>query len=243
MRLFYSEDITPESQQIQLAEEDSRHCIKVLKAKKSDSITLIDGNGYRYQGIVEEPHPKRCLIAIEQCEKIERKRSNTIHIAISPTKNMDRIEWFVEKCVEIGVDKLSFFISEHSVRNKMRLDRIKKIAVAAMKQSINFYLPEIHDVMPYDTFLKEIARQDQQEQRFIAYVPTDSTAHLATKAKAEENYCILIGPEGGFSEQEVALAQSQGFQTVSLGENRLRTETAGVVACNILNLTHLMNRS
>jgi 16S rRNA (uracil1498-N3)-methyltransferase len=158
-------------------------------------------------------------------------------MAIAPTKNADRMEWFVEKCVEIGVDEISFVICEHSERRFFKTDRLSKIVVGAMKQSLKAFLPIINDTSTLPEFLE---RRHSDGQKFIAYVDDAITEgdrkRLQESAEPNEPYCVLIGPEGDFSAREVSLAISRGFKPVSLGESRLRTETAGMVACHLLHV-------
>ena len=155
-----------------------------------------------------------------------------IHVAIAPTKNIDRLEWFVEKSVELGVDHISLLQCDHSERNKLNQERLVKKAISAMKQSLKYTLPAIHALQPFSSFV----RSAKASLKFIAYVDEDISTHLKDSAPKDCDYLVLIGPEGDFSKKEIDLATAQGFKPVSLGKSRLRTETAGLAALHILNL-------
>ncbi|MTI20784.1 16S rRNA (uracil(1498)-N(3))-methyltransferase [Fulvivirga sp. RKSG066] len=229
MALFY----LPEIKQgvTQLTPEESKHAVKVLRLSQGDAITLIDGVGGWYDAIIEEANPKKCRFAI-QSSRQEPGNDYYIHIAIAPTKNIDRIEWFVEKAVEIGVDEISFLLCSNSERKVIKTDRIEKKAISAAKQSLKATLPKINALQKIDQFFTSIS----EEQKFIAYVDFDNPTDLIQAADKSKSYCILIGPEGDFSTQELEMALQSGFEKVSLGKSRLRTETAGLVACHILNI-------
>lgn len=198
---------------------------------------VVDGKGGWYHCEITRPDARRCELRVLETRTDYGKRPYRIHIAIAPTKNADRMEWFVEKCVEIGVDEISFVIGEHSERRFFKTDRLSKIAVGAMKQSLKAFLPIINEARPLPEFL---AHAQPDGQKFIAYVDDalteDDRKRLQASAEPNGSYCVLIGPEGDFSAREVSLAVSQGFKPVSLGESRLRTETAGMVACHLLHV-------
>ena len=214
-----------------LYEEDSRHCVKVLRKNAKDIIHIVDGNGGLYECEITKPHDKRCEFRIISEQKNFQKRDVYLHIAIAPTKNADRIEWFIEKCVEIGIDEISLILTNHSERKFQKTERLEKIAISAMKQSLKAYLPKINELVEFDTFLKTV----NQKQKFIAHL-TDDSQPLVKIIESDSSYCLLIGPEGDFSTSEVLKAQKMGFQVVTLGNSRLRTETAGLVACTLFNL-------
>jgi 16S rRNA (uracil1498-N3)-methyltransferase len=229
MQLFYNPDFTIQAPS--LPEEEARHCLKVLRMKKGDTLHITNGKGSIFETRLLTEDPKKCQLQIISTQS-EPKKPYTIHIAIAPTKNADRTEWMVEKCVELGVEELSFIACEHSERKFFKTDRVEKIAVAAMKQSLKSRLPAIHEIIPFKTFIE----QPLPGQRFIAHLEEGKRELLQYIAQKDREYCVLIGPEGDFSPQEIRLAQGSGFVAVSLGESRLRTETAGIVACHILNL-------
>lgn len=214
-----------------LNEEDSRHCIKVLRKNTKDIIHVVDGKGGLYECEISKPHEKKCEFSIVSEQKDFQKRDIYLHIAIAPTKNADRIEWFIEKCVEIGIDEISLIQTKHSERKNQKTERLEKIAISAMKQSLKAYLPKINDLVSFDKFLKTVS----QKHKLIAHLTDDAQA-LVKIIEPNSSYCLMIGPEGDFTKDEVSQAQTIGFQVVTLGNSRLRTETAGVVACSIINL-------
>lgn len=213
--------------------EESRHCYKVLRKKPGDVIQLTDGKGYRYQAKLTDTTSDKCSFTIESKQQ-EEKRPYTIHIALAPTKNPDRTEWFVEKAVEIGVDELSFLLCDNSERAALKTDRIEKLAISAMKQSLKSSLPKINHMV----LLNDFITTGSAASKYIAYVDQTNPDHLLREAKPKSNYIVLIGPEGDFSKTELELALTHGYKKVSLGPSRLRTETAGIVACHILNLVN-----
>ncbi len=211
--------------------EESRHCSKVLRKKAGDLIQVTDGVGNLYQVKLTESKSDKCSFKIESTQK-EAKRPYTIHIAIAPTKNPDRTEWFVEKAIEIGVDEISFILCDNSERAALKTDRLEKLAISAMKQSLRCTLTKINHMV----LLKDFVKETQAASKFIAYVDQTNPDHLLKQAPPKTNYVILIGPEGDFSKKELELTSEHGYKKVSLGANRLRTETAGIAACHILNL-------
>ena len=228
MHLFYQPDA---EKQPFLSEEESRHCIKTLRLTKGDTIDVTDGRGKRYNSVIETADPRRCTFRIQETF-VEPPRAYRIHLAVAPTKNSDRIEWLVEKTVELGIDHLSFFVSKHSERRLLKLDRLEKIAVAAMKQSLQLFLPVIDPLLNFSSVLTKPA-----DQRFIAHLPEDgSAASLWKSARPGGTTMILIGPEGDFSKPEIEQALSSGFNMATLGATRLRTETAALAACHTIHL-------
>ncbi len=233
MNLFYQPGI-PEGI-IYLDAEESRHVVRVLRMNEGDQLNLTDGKGFFYFAKITNADPKKCQFKILD-RKETQKRNFYIHIAIAPTKNADRIEWFVEKAVEIGVDEISFILCKNSERKVINLERVEKIAVSAMKQSQQARLPKINEVVPFQKILNS-----PLDQKFIAYVDSSNPKHLQSAAQLNKKYLILIGPEGDFSNEELELATQHGFEKVSLGTNRLRTETAGLVAVQVLGLVNVQN--
>lgn len=196
-----------------------------------EEIHLINGRGTMASARISKITKTECFGEVTQT--VEQPKSNySIQLAIAPTKNSDRIEWMVEKCVELGIDSIHFITTQHSERKKINLDRIQKIVIAAMKQSQQAWLPEIEEC----SFSASL--QLKADQKFIAHVDAANPAHLKNLVATAKRYTILIGPEGDFAATEIAEAIAQGFQKVSLGPNRLRTETAGLAACHILNLVN-----
>ena len=230
MELFYQ----PEGiEATQLDKVESRHCLKVLRRKEGDSIHLVDGKGNFIQAEITGTENKICSYEVIDCKTQEPLEYHT-HLVVAPTKNHDRMEWLVEKAVEIGVNEFSFVVCQHSERRKLNLERLNKKAITAMKQSLKARLPIIN---PVSSFMELIELVPVAYHKFIAYVPAKEQ-QLKDMIPRQKNYCLLVGPEGGFSKEEVAAAEGTGFQVVSLGNHRLRTETAALVGCHTF---HLMN--
>lgn len=225
MYLFYTPDIATVRE---LSEEESQHCVRVLRYTRGDKILLTDGKGTTYEAIITNPHPKHCAFEILSSERQQRTHDFRLHIAIAPTKNIERLEWMVEKCTEIGVDEITPLLCRFSERKTIREDRLEKVILSAAKQSLTPYLPKLNPLTTYTELLK---RADE-EQRFIAHCYKDDKRQLKTEIVKGKSILVLIGPEGDFSEEEVKGALNAGLVPVSLGNSRLRTETAGVVACH-----------
>ena len=230
MYLFYCPNI--ETKQT-LSEEESAHCVRVLRYTVGDEILITDGRGTTYTARITNPHPKHCDFEIISSEKQEPHHAFHLHIAIAPTKNIERMEWAIEKCVEIGVDEITPLLCRFSERKQLRTDRLEKIILSAAKQSLTPYLPVLHELTPYDEFLRsQESGIRSQDQKFIAHCYKDEKRLLKDEIERGRDVLVLIGPEGDFSEKEVADALATGFAPVSLGNSRLRTETAAVVACH-----------
>ena len=225
MYLFYTPDI--ETTRC-LSEEESGHCVRVLRYGRGDEILLTDGRGTTYRARITNPQPKHCEFEILSSEKQAPTHDFYLHIAIAPTKNIERLEWMVEKCTEIGVDEITPLLCRYSERKTLRTDRLEKIILSAAKQSLTPYLPKLNPLTDFETLIATAA----QEQRFIAHCYKDDKRELKDEIRRGKSVCVLIGPEGDFSEEEVAQAIKNGFVPVGLGKSRLRTETAGVVACH-----------
>ncbi len=229
MHLFYQPNINNRSY---LEPEESRHCVKSLRQKENDEIQVTDGKGHLFTVKIAKADIRKCAFEIINKEK-KGTENHHIHIAIAPTKSLDRIEWFIEKAVEIGINEVSFILCHQSEKRFMKLERIKRKAISAMKQSLKYRLPKINALEGFGKFIKQ---DFGNTQKLIAYVDHSIPQHLKDAAKANHQYLVLIGPEGDFSEKEITLAKEKGFTPISLGKNRLRTETAGIAACHILNL-------
>lgn len=215
-----------------LNEEESRHCVNVLRLRSGDIIHLTDGKGNLFESAIFDPNPKRCTVEVISIQKEYEKRDVFLHIAIAPTKNTGRFEWFLEKVTEIGIDEITPLICQHSERVQIRIPRLEKVIIAAMKQSLKAYLPLLHEPVRFDTFIQ----QPFEGRKFIASCEPDVTIQLSTIYQKDTNALILIGPEGDFSKEEIVSAKKSGFIPISLGKSRLRTETAGIVACHTINL-------
>lgn len=225
MYLFYTPDI--ESVKC-LSEEESQHCVKVLRYSRGDEILLTDGRGSTYQAKITNPHPKHCEFEVLSSEKQQKSHDFYLHIAIAPTKNIERLEWMVEKCTEIGVDEITPLLCRFSERKQIREDRLEKIILSAAKQSLTPYLPRLNPLTDFNTLIQNA----KEEDKFIAHCYKEDKKELKTEIQKGRSVLVLIGPEGDFSEEEVQTALNSGFVPVSLGNSRLRTETAGVVACH-----------
>lgn len=213
-----------------LNEDESLHCVKVLRHKVGDIIQVIDGNGTRAIGKIEAAHAKQCAVSLTEKEVVKQTRHYKIHIAIAPTKNIERIEWFVEKAVEIGVDEISFIKCKNSERTVIKDDRLKKVAEAAVKQSQQAFIPKLNSLLDFKEFIKK----DNSDVKLIAHCEKESKQHIKQYISTNKSFTVLIGPEGDFTKDEIALALSSSYLPVALGDSRLRTETAGLFACNAL---------
>ena len=232
MQLFYVPNIS--GAEVILDETESKHAIRVLRLQKGDFVQIVDGTGGLFKAEIADANPKKCKLGIIEAERNFGKRNFHQHIAIAPTKNNERLEWFLEKATEIGIDEITPLITERSERKTVNPERLEKILVSAMKQSVKAYLPKLNNAKSF----KERVKQPFNGKKFIAYIEEKQTVHLKNVVGKNDNVLVLIGPEGDFSPAEVQLALQNGFQPVSLGESRLRTETAGIVACHIVNLAN-----
>ncbi len=230
MQLFYEPNFSASFNY--LNQEESNHCTKVLRKKNGDDLWVTNGQGKFFTCTLKVADPKKCELTIIR-EENQPKAPGYFHLAIAPTKNNDRIEWLVEKCTEIGIDEISFFYARNSERTKFKIDRTIKKAIAAMKQSLSAYLPVINEPVK----LSELIRKYDAEQKFIAHYRPDNREFY--KRIIPNTSCLtLIGPEGDFSEEEIGLAVDQNFDIINLSNSRLRTETAGLVACHTYSLAN-----
>ena len=210
-----------------LNEDESLHCVKVLRHKVGDVIRVIDGNGIIAIGKIEAAHAKQCAVSLTEKETVKQSRNYKLHVAIAPTKNIERTEWFVEKAVEIGVDEISFIKCKNSERTVIKDDRLKKVAEAAVKQSQQAFIPKLNTLVEFKEFIKT----NTSDIKLIAHCEKESKQHIKQYISTNKSFTILIGPEGDFTKDEIALALSSSYLPVALGESRLRTETAGLFAC------------
>ena len=229
MHLFYTPDIVVKKE---LPEEEAAHCVRVLRLSQGDEILLTDGFGCFYKAEITNISGKRCLFEVKECVPQAPLWTGHLHIAMAPTKNMDRTEWFTEKATEIGFDELSFLNCRYSERKVIKKERIEKILVSAVKQSLKATMPVLNEMTDFNKFVS----RDFKGQKFIAHCYEGEKLLLKDILRSGEDALVMIGPEGDFSEEEVAKAIAAGFQPVSLGKSRLRTETAALVACHTLNL-------
>lgn len=225
MQLFYAPDITPPLYTFD--EQESGHCVRVLRLGEGDLLHLTDGRGMLYEAEVVEAHPKRCTVRVVGEQADFERRNYRLTVAVAPTKNLDRIEWFVEKATESGIDRIVPLLCDHSERKVLKCERLEKIAISAMKQSLKAYLPEIKELTPFEKFIKT----PFEGVKLIAHCEQDAERiFIGQKIKAGEDVLVLIGPEGDFSPREIALAREHGFCEITLGHSRLRTETAALSA-------------
>lgn len=231
MHLFYTPDI---NSQTALPDEEAGHAVRVLRLQSGDEVELTDGQGNFYRAEIITATPKHCLVRIIETMPQALLWSGHLHIAMAPTKNMDRTEWFAEKATEIGFDELTFLNCRFSERKVIKTERIEKILVSAMKQSLKARLPRLNEMTDFARFVT----QPFEGQKFIAHCYKGTKPLLKEVVKSGQDALVLIGPEGDFSEEEVALAEANGFIPISLGRSRLRTETAALVACHILQMAN-----
>ena len=223
MYTFYAPDLVGPT--YTLPEDESKHAVRVLRLGLGDAVELLDGRGGRYSAAVADANPKRCQLRIARHETVPPRPYFT-HIAVAPTKNLDRMEWFVEKAVEVGVERISFLRCARSERRELKLERLEKIAVSALKQSGQAWLPQLDELTDFAAFVAELA----PATTFIAHLEEGERTALAQVAGAGPGCCVLIGPEGDFTPGEIALALERGIRPVTLGASRLRTETAALAA-------------
>lgn len=231
--LFFVPDLS--SNTLQLSEEESKHAIRVLRLKQGDELTLTDGKGIQAIAKITEDHVKKCQLIIESRTIHQRNRPYELHLIMAPTKNLDRIEWVIEKATEVGIDQLSFMRTHQSERTQLKLDRFEKIAVSAMKQSKQWFLPVIHELQDFQSIVNN---KSLGAEKYIAWCETPHTefiSRIIQKASTGiRNITILIGPEGDFTQSEIVEAKQAGFIPISLGNTILRTETAALFACMAL---------
>lgn len=237
MLLFYTPEIEAHHNSFLLSEEESKHAVRVLRLQEKDIIHLIDGRGGLYKTEIIEPHPKRTSLKVLEVIQEYGKTSYEIHIAVGPTKNIDRIEWFLEKATEIGLHAFTPVICTRSERKEVKVERLEKVAIAAAKQSLKAYIPKINPAISFTKFID--AYKDEKINKGIAHCVDADKKYINSSFDKGEKYLILIGPEGDFSEIEITQALAAGFVPLSLGEARLRTETAALAA--VLELS-ILNR-
>lgn len=225
MHSFYCPDI--EGSHYTFNEEESRHCVRVLRLGVGEEVQIVDGKGGVFKGRILDPNPRACTLEIIESAREVGKKSYYLHIAMAPTKSIERFEWFLEKATEIGVDEITPILTEHSERKMLKLERCDKIVNAAVKQCLISYRPLVHELCRFDTLVSS----DFAGDKFIAYCGEETKEDIKTVFMPDSRALVLIGPEGDFSAREVRLAMQHGFKPISLGSNRLRTETAGILVC------------
>ena len=233
MILFYAEKV--DGDLAYFSPEESQHLTKVLRKQDGQLVHFVDGKGGRYQGQIIESSKKGASLKILERQQ-EPINPFSIHLVIAPTKNINRFEWFLEKATEIGISAITPILTSRSERKTLRKDRLEKILLAAMKQSLKSYLPILHPLVDFKRFFDQEYLSNPNLDKYIAYLQQDVKTHLKDNYQGENSVIILIGPEGGFSSTEAEFAIKNGFKAVVLGPHRLRTETAGIVATHIVNL-------
>jgi 16S rRNA (uracil1498-N3)-methyltransferase len=228
MQLFYNPDIDTETKTFSFDKEESRHIIKVLRKNTGDILAITNGKEQLFWASIVEARDKKCTVDISKWEKQPKTWNYRLHIAIAPTKMNERIEWFLEKATEIGIDEITPVICDHSERKHLKMERMEKVIISAMKQSLKYKLPSLNEPVKFRDFI-----QDQTwDLGLIAHCQEEDKKRISDLIAEKNNIMILIGPEGDFSEAEIKMSKEKGLIPVSLGESRLRTETAAIVACN-----------
>ena len=236
MHLFY--DPSVKGHYHTLDQHESAHCVRVLRLKENDIIFLTDGEGHLHKSKIISANPKKCELQVIETLKDYNKSPYYLHIAIAPTKNIDRFEWFLEKSTEIGIDEITPIICEHSERRIIKHERLNKVISSAMKQSLKAYLPKLNE----QTNMRDFLKKADNGLNFLANCQEDPANHLFKNCQKGARTTILIGPEGDFSDEEIASAIQAGYKNISLGTARLRTETAGIVACHTVSVFNQTNR-
>ena len=227
MQLFYNPEISESTSQISFSKDESKHIVKVLRKSVGENLHITNGKGWIFTAEITISDLKNCKALIIS-KTLQPKKEYNLHLAVAPTKMNDRYEWFLEKATEIGIDTITPIICDRSERKTIKTDRFEKIVQSAMKQSLNCYLPTLNEAILFKDFIK----QDFNGQRFIAHCEDTDRKSLKKELKAKQDVTILIGPEGDFSVKEIEMAIQNKFIPVTLGETRLRTETAAIVACH-----------
>jgi len=227
MQLFYFQDIDQTSEQFSFDKEESKHIHKVLRKKESDILFVTNGLGLCFKTEIILASDSKCTVKILSFES-QKKSTYHLHLAVAPTKMNDRYEWFLEKATEIGIHEITPIICDHSERKVIKTERFEKILLSAMKQSNHYYLPILNEPISFKEFMKK----EIQGQKFIAYCEEKDKKSLKESLLKAEDVTILIGPEGDFSSQEIKMAIENQYIPISLGNTRLRTETAALVACH-----------
>ena len=229
MALFYVPDIAGSWE---LSDEEAAHALRVLRIAVGDALDITDGRGNLYRTEVASIAGKHCYVKAVEPVPVPKNWNGTFHLAIAPTKNMDRIEWLAEKATEIGLDAITFLNCRFSERKVVKCDRVERIVVSAMKQSLKYCKPVVGEMTDFKRFVAE----ERPGAKFIAHCHEGERVLLKEVMQADEDVTLLVGPEGDFSPEEVKMAMEAGYKPVSLGNSRLRTETAALAACHILML-------
>ncbi|MCK0159280.1 16S rRNA (uracil(1498)-N(3))-methyltransferase [Allomuricauda sp. F6463D] len=227
MQLFYNPSLDNSAKQFIFPSDESKHIVRVLRKSKGDIVHITNGKGYLYEAEILDPDQKKCKAYIISHRKSVPKRYK-LHMVVAPTKMNDRYEWFLEKATEIGMDEITPIICDHSERKIVKMERMERVLQSAMKQSLQTVLPQLNPAISFKEFLET---DISSGFKFIAHCQEGEKMELKRRMIADNDATILIGPEGDFSKEEIDLAKDKGYIPISLGRNRLRTETAALVAC------------
>ncbi len=231
MQLFYNPDLDQSASEFTFPEDESKHIIKVLRKKADDILHITNGKGQTFEAKIVDANPKKCKVQLLSNDK-KHLRMHWFHLVVAPPKSNDRFEWFLEKATEIGVNEITPIICDRSERKTVKHERSQKVVQSAMKQSLRCYLPQLNEAIPFKDFLEN----EKKGLLFIAHCADTGRDDLKRRVAPDHDITILIGPEGDFSDSERKAAEEKGFQPVSLGRARLRTETAAIVACTMVNM-------
>ena len=231
MQLFYNASLDNSISQMVFPIEESRHIIKVLRKKEGDTLHITNGEGDLFEAEIVDSNPKKCKVQVISHDK-KHPSKHWLHMVVAPTKMNDRFEWFLEKATEIGINEITPIICEQSERKVVKPERLQKVVLSAMKQSLQTYLPKLNPAVSFKDFIE----QSRSGLLFIAHCEEDERTELKRCVAPDKDLTILIGPEGDFSRREITMAREKGFVPVSLGRTRLRTETAAIVACTTIAL-------
>jgi len=232
MQLFYNSNITRTEKQFTFDKIESKHIVKVLRKKEGDTLHITNGKGFLFTATVAIANEKKCTVTITNTVEKDHTRPYRLHIAIAPTKNNDRFEWFLEKATEIGIDEITPIICDRSERKVLKIERMQKIIESASKQSLKYHFPILHQSSTF----KDFVSNHRASHLFIAHCEDQEKKALQAQLNQATNITILIGPEGDFSLPEIELAVEHNYMPIHLGESRLRTETAGIVAAHTVAL-------
>ncbi len=234
MQLFYNPQLNKNDSAVLFRKEESRHIVKVLRKKEGDKLFVTNGKGLLFTAVIKQADHNKCFAEITGYQEAEARKYK-LHLAVAPTKMNDRFEWFLEKATEIGIDEITPIICEHSERKKVKLNRFERVLQSALKQSLHYTLPVLNESVSFDKFIQE---NSAKAQNFIAHCEDGPRKTLKNQVELNNNYTILIGPEGDFSSAEIIKALDNKFTPISLGKSRLRTETAAIVACHSIAFLH-----
>lgn len=232
MQLFYSSEIGLDNPAYTFPREESKHIIRVLRKKEGDIVHITDGRGYLYTCIIINDNPNKCTVQIRD-SVFHEPMEYSLHVAVAPTKNNDRFEWFLEKATEIGITEITPLLCDHSERKTVKEERLSKIVQSAMKQSLQMHLPTLHPLTTFSEFITQL--EEINAAKYIAHCEDGKKISLQKSLVPQNDVVILIGPEGDFSKKEILIALENKYIALTLGKNRLRTETAALTACQLVS--------